>query len=70
MSETLKCISISNQDMRQLFSKILSPENISLVRGDIPETILSHTAAKKISRCFNELEYAAGYVFMEEGDEN
>lgn len=41
MSETLKCIMIQNRDIRALFSKILTPENINLVRGRIPTEVLS-----------------------------
>ena len=35
LSETLKTIMISNNDIRNLFAKILTPENMGLVRGHI-----------------------------------
>ena len=67
MSETLKCIVINSKDLKAMFAKILIPENMNLVRGQIPIEVLSQTALKKISRCFNELSYPAGHVFVEEG---
>ena len=67
MSETLKCIMISNSDLKALFAKILTPENFNIVRGQIPVEILSLTAVKKISRCFTELEFPVGHEIMTEG---
>ena len=67
MSETLKCVCINNRDIKALFAKNLTPENINLVRGRISSEILTHNVLKKISRCFNEKEFPAGKVLIEEG---
>lgn len=67
MSETLKVIVISNKDIRTLFAKILTPENINLVRGRISSEILTQNVVKKIARCFNEKEFPAGKILIEEG---
>lgn len=67
MSETLKTIMIHNGDLKKLFSKILSPENIKLVRGRISTEILTHNILKKITRCFNERKYPPGKVLLKEG---
>ena len=68
MSETLKTIMIVNQDLKRLFAKILTPENIKLVRGQISTDMITHNTMKKISRCFNEREFPPGKVIITEGE--
>ena len=67
MSEPLKCIMISTKDLKALISKILTQENLKLIRGRIPEEEMSLNILKKILRCFIEKEYPAGKVLMQEG---
>ena len=67
MSETVKTIMITNDDLKKLFAKILTAENIKLVRGQISTEILTHNTVKKISRCFNERELPPGKVIIKEG---
>jgi hypothetical protein len=67
MSEPLKCIIISTKDLKALSAKILTQENLKLIRGRIPEEDMSLNILKKILRCFNEKEYPAGKVLMQEG---
>lgn len=67
MSETVKTIMISNKDLAHLFKKILTPENIKLVRGQVSTDTLSHNIVKRVSRCFNEKEFPPGKLIVEEG---
>ena len=67
MSETLKTIKIHNGELKSLFAKIMTQENVRLVRGRISSEVLSHNVLKKILRCFNEKKYPPGKVLLEEG---
>ena len=67
MSETLKTITIADADLKKLFAKILTPENIKLVRGQISTEVLTHNTVKKVSRCFNEREFPSGKTIITEG---
>lgn len=67
MSEPLKCIMINRNDLKKLYSRILTPENLALIRGRIPPEQMSHNIVKKILRCFNEKEFPPGKVLLEEG---
>lgn len=69
MSETLKTIMILNSDLKKLFAKIMTPENIKLVRGNISTDVLTHNMMKKVSRCFYERVFPPGKVIISEGQQ-
>ena len=68
LSETVKCVMINSKDLNHLFAKILTPQNIRLIRGRIPTETISHNMMKKVARCFNEKTYPPGKVILSEGN--
>lgn len=67
MSEPLKCIMINRNDLKKLFSRILTQENLILIRGRISAEQMSHNIVKKILRCFNERVFPPGKILLDEG---
>ena len=68
MSEPLKCIMINSRALRSLYSRVLTKENLRLIRGRINNGILSEKGILKIGRCFNERDFFPGNVILKEGE--
>ena len=67
MSENFKCLTIRNSELKALFRKSLSAENMALIRGCIPREVLSKFVIKKTARCFTEKTYPAGIFIFKAG---
>ena len=68
MSEPLKCIMINSRALKSLYGRVLTKENLSLIRGRINNDILTEKGILKIGRCFNEREFYPRDMIMKEGE--
>ena len=66
MSDTLKCIQIRVKDMITLYQKTLTPENLDLIRGQIPNSLISQATLKKVAIGFSEKRYPSGKFLIEQ----
>ena len=67
MSETMKCLTIRIKDLKAMFAKSLTQENINLIRGEISQVLLSKNVLAKVARGFAEKSYPTGKIILEEG---
>lgn len=67
MSDTLKCLTIRTKDLKALFEKSLTHENMALIRGEISQVLLSKNVLKKVARGFTEKIYPPGKFILTEG---